>query len=159
MLVPLKIHFLIMMWRLTYMGQLGNMSTFIHIYLPSPTPHRVVGYGYTYPQFLQRYRLPSEEANDALVESSIRQLTRHLETLENGYLAKGRFLTGDRLTVADSVVATILLQTEWLGFKFKMWPKVELWLKLVRAQDYWSDVHAAHKKFLVELENAQYYDD
>ncbi len=121
--------------------------------------YRAVGYSYAYPQFLERYKLPSDVANEALIEYGIRQLTRHLESIEKGYLSKRRFLTGDRLTVADSYVATILLQAEWVGFKFTLWPKVEAWLKTVRCQDFWSEVHASHIKFLEELENAQYMDD
>ena len=108
---------------------------------------------------MERYRLSSEDANEALIESGIKQLTRHLETLEKGYLAKRRFLTGDRLTVADTYVATVLIQAEWVGFKFTMWPKVDSWLKAIKCQDYWADVHVSHKKFLEELENAQYLDD
>ncbi len=113
---------------------------------------------YAYPQFLEKYRLPSDTANDVLVETGLRQLTQHLERLDKGYLCKNKYLTGDRLTVADTFVASVLIQCEWTGFKFKMWPRVETWLKLVRSQTHWSDVHAAHKTFIRELELAQYND-
>ena len=111
---------------------------------------------YVYPQFLEQYRLPTETANQALIDSGIRFLTRHLEALEKGYLAKGKYLTGERLTVADYFVATVLIQTEWVGFNFKMWPKVAAWLRLVRSQDNWALVHAAHRIFVQELERTQY---
>ncbi|CAH1780469.1 unnamed protein product [Owenia fusiformis] len=120
--------------------------------------HRVVGYRYTYPQFLERFRLPSESANEALVESGIQSLTRHLETLEKRYLDKNKYLTGDKLTVADSYVATILLQVEWTAFKFKIWPKVDEWIKRVKQQEFWDTVHKAHDDFVHELEQANMFD-
>ena len=60
------------------------------------------------------------------------------------------------MTVADFYVATILIQTEWVGFNFKLWPKVASWLKLVRSQGHWSTVHTAHRTFVQELERTQY---
>jgi hypothetical protein len=51
---------------------------------------RVVGYRYTYPQFLEKFRLPSDSANEALIESGIKQLTKQLENMERRYLEKSR---------------------------------------------------------------------
>ena len=112
---------------------------------------RVTGYRYAYPQLLEKYRLQNDTANDVLVESGIRQLTKHLERLENKYLSKQRYVCGDRVTVADSYVATTLIQAEWVGFKFTLWPKVENWLRRVKAQDYWEDVHVLHNQFVQQL--------
>ncbi|XP_074645894.1 glutathione S-transferase theta-3-like [Tubulanus polymorphus] len=120
--------------------------------------HRIVGFRYTYPQFLDRYRLPSDAANEALVESGIRELSRLLEVLENRYLEKRKYLCCSELTVADSYVATILIQLKWTTFKFRMWPKVEEWLARVRMQDFWDEVHKAHKEFVKELETSAAFD-
>ncbi|XP_013391146.1 glutathione S-transferase theta-1-like [Lingula anatina] len=114
--------------------------------------HRVVGYYYTYPQFLDRFRLPSDSANEALIEAGIKGMTKHLETLEKRYLQKSPYLVGDEITVADTVVATILCQAEWVGFKFKIWPRVNQWLDNVKQQEFWDRVHDAHYQFLRELE-------
>ena len=82
----------------------------------------------------------------------MRHLAKQLECLETGYLKHHQFLTGDRLTVADSFVATVILQAQWNGFRFQMWPKVERWLRLVRAQEFWSQVHRVHNELVRELE-------
>ena len=115
---------------------------------------RAVGYNYIYPQFLEKYTLPSESANECLVESGLKLLSRHLEILEKKYLEKTRFLVGNRITVADSFIACILVQAEWTGTKLKMWPKVESWLSRVKNQEHWDTVHLSHNLYLRELERA-----
>ena len=91
------------------------------------------------------------------MEHGMRELSRQLEQLETGYLAKQRYLVcGDRPTVADCVVATTLLQAEWVGFKFNMWPKVVAWLRRVRAQEYWGRVHNMHRELLREMDQAPF---
>ena len=62
------------------------------------------------------------------------------------------------MTVADSYIATTLLQAEWIGFKFRLWPKVESWLRRVKAQEYWSEVHAAHRELVTEIEYGPYFE-
>lgn len=119
---------------------------------------RVVGYNYIYPQFLEQYALPVEKSNEVLVESGLKQLGRHLELLEKKYLDKSHFLTGTRVTIADSFVATVLLQAEWSGTRFTMWPKVEKWLSRVKNQVHWDTVHHSHALYLKELERCALFD-
>ncbi|XP_060601873.1 glutathione S-transferase theta-3-like [Ruditapes philippinarum] len=120
--------------------------------------HRAVGHTYIYPQFLEQYALPSESANEVLVEFGLKLLSRQLEILEKKYLEKSQFLTGNRITVADSFVATILLQAEWSGTKFKMWPHVEKWLSRVKNQVHWDTVHMSHSMYLRELERCALFE-
>ncbi|KAL5021709.1 hypothetical protein ScPMuIL_000864 [Solemya velum] len=116
--------------------------------------HRAVGYSYIYPQFLEKYSLTPESANEALIESGLRQLSRHLEILETRYLEKNKYLTGDRISVADSFVASIVVLLEWTGFKFTIWPKVAKWLERTKHQEYWDTVHVTHTDFIKELKRA-----
>ena len=88
------------------------------------------------------------------MESGLKLLSRHLEILEKKYLEKTRFLAGNRITVADTFIACILVQVEWTGTKFKMWPKVEAWLSRVKNQEHWDTVHLSHNVYLRELERA-----
>ena len=113
---------------------------------------RSAGYDLAYPSCLDKYRLPSEAANEELIERGMRHLAKQLECLETGYLKQQPFLTGDRPTVADSFVATVIAQAQWTGFRFQMWPRVEKWLRLVRAQEFWSDVHRVHNGLVRELD-------
>lgn len=120
--------------------------------------HRAVGHNYIYPQFLEQYILPSDKANDVLVEYGLKQLSRQLEILEKKYLEKSHFLTGNRITIADSFVATVLLQAQWSGTKFTMWPHVEKWLSHVQNQVHWDTVHLSHAAFLKELEKCALFE-
>ena len=103
---------------------------------------------------MEKYALNSESANECLVESGLKLLSRHLEIMEKKYLDKNRFLAGNRITVADTYIACILVQVEWTGTKFKMWPKVEAWLSRVKNQENWDTVHLSHNVYLRELERA-----
>ena len=56
---------------------------------------RCVGYMYAYPQVLDRYRLPNDTANETMIQTGIKEISRHLEKIDSGYLAHGnKFLTG-----------------------------------------------------------------
>lgn len=118
--------------------------------------HRAVGYNYIYPQFLEKYALSPEDANESMVEQGLRQVSKHLEIIEKKYFksSKDKFLTGNRLTVADTAVATVLVLLEWTGFKFKMWPQVEAWLNRVKRQHFWDNVHTTHLDFVMQLQRA-----
>jgi len=118
--------------------------------------HRCVGYNYVYPQFLERYALPSHDHTEALVEHSLQRVTSLLETLEKRYLNGSPYLTGGRVTIADSAVATVLVQLEWPAFSFKLWPNVQLWMHRVTHVDFWDTVHQAHYDFTQELKQSRY---
>nr|XP_022343057.1 glutathione S-transferase theta-1-like [Crassostrea virginica] len=115
---------------------------------------RSVGYLYVFPQFLEGYSFSPESANEVVVEKGLRQVTTHLEILENNYLEKSRYLTGSKVTVADTCAASVLVLLEWTGFSFKMWPKVDSWLTRVKQQMFWDEVHTTHNDFVAELERA-----
>ena len=118
-----------------------------------------MGYNYAYPSFLEKHHLASDKATEELVEFGLKGIAKQLETLELHYLSKRKYLAGDRLTVADSFVATTLIQAEWMGFKFQMWPKVENWLRWVKSQEYWVDVHAAQRELIRETEQLPFQFD
>ena len=118
--------------------------------------HRTAGYNLAYPSCLEKYRLKSDQANEELIEFGLKTFAKQLECIERGYLKKSAYLTGDRITVADSFVATVVLQAQWNGFQLQMWPKTEKWLRLVRAQEFWSQVHHDHNELVQELNKSQF---
>lgn len=111
----------------------------------------VLGYKYVYPQLLERYHLPNEAATEELVDKGLSEASELLEALENYYLGDNPFLCGSELTVADSYVATILCQAEWVDFDFKLWPRLWEWLTRVKGQEHWREVHSTHDEFLQKL--------
>lgn len=104
---------------------------------------------------MEKYTLTPESANEALIESGLSQLSRHLEILETRYLENSKYLTGDKMLVADSFVASIVVLLEWTGFKFTIWPKVAKWLERVKHQEFWDTVHVAHTDLIKELKRAK----
>ncbi|KAK3085290.1 hypothetical protein FSP39_001136 [Pinctada imbricata] len=115
---------------------------------------RGIGYNYIYPQFLENYVFTPEKVNEAVVEKGLRMVTNHLEIIEKKYLARQKYLCGDRLTMADTCVAAVVVLLEWTGFGFKMWPKVETWLNRIKQQTFWDEVHTTHNEFVKEIQMA-----
>ncbi|VDI00454.1 glutathione S-transferase [Mytilus galloprovincialis] len=116
--------------------------------------HRVIGYSYIYPQFLDYYSLKTTESNECLIEHGLRQVTKLLEVIENRYLMNNKYLTGPRTTIADTSVATVLVLLEWTNFNYKMWPKVEAWLTRVKQHHFWDEVHVTHTDFVKDIQRS-----
>lgn len=112
----------------------------------------MVGYKYVYPQLLKRYHLSSEVGTEELVERGLEQASELLEAIESWYLRENPFLCGAELTVADSYVATILCQAQWVELDFNLWPKLSEWLVRVKGQEHWKEVHTMHEDFAKKLE-------
>ena len=79
--------------------------------------HRCAGYCVAYPSCVDVYRLSTDAATEELVESGMRKLAKHTEHIEAEHLQNKPYLTGSRATVADSFIATVLLQAQWNGFR------------------------------------------
>lgn len=86
----------------------------------------------------------------------LRTISGLLERLETRYLQRTPYLCGQRITIADMFVATVLVQLEWTTFNFKLWPKVASWLQRVKRVDFWEKVHEEHVGFVKELKAKRY---
>ncbi|ESO82235.1 hypothetical protein LOTGIDRAFT_170146 [Lottia gigantea] len=118
--------------------------------------HRVIGHEYIYPQFLEKYAIPSERLNNAMVEYGLKHVSQKLEIIENRYLKKNKFLTGKTITMADIYAATIVLQLQWTGTTSRMWPNIIQWLARVQREDFWETVHTAHRDYVEELTSGRF---
>ncbi|XP_028391691.1 glutathione S-transferase theta-1-like [Dendronephthya gigantea] len=112
--------------------------------------HSIIGYQLVYPQFLS-----GVEQTETNISAATRKVVDILESTEKKYFGHGsKFLCGEKLTVVDLYVATIVLQLEWVeSVDMKLWPKLNKWLKEVRKQKHWDTVHAKHREFVESLKN------
>ena len=110
-----------------------------------------------YPQFFDASRLPGgAEPSETVINNATRKVAEELESIEKKYFAQDSapFLCGNALSVADTYVATIVVQLEWVeSIDMKLWSKLNLWLKEVYKQEHWDEVHAKHKEFVESLKN------
>ena len=110
-----------------------------------------------YPQFFDASRLPGgAEPSETAINNATRKVVEELESIEKKYFAQGSppFLCGNTLSVADTYVATIVVQLEWVeSVDMKLWSKLNLWLKEVYKQEHWDEVHVKHKEFVESLKN------
>lgn len=96
-----------------------------------------------------------EETAETPNDATMRKVVDILESTEKKHFGLGtKFLCGDKLTVADLYVASILLQLEWMeSVDMKLWPKLNRWLKDIQKQEHWETVHAKHREFVDALKN------
>ena len=116
----------------------------------------VIGYNFIYPQFFDASRLPGgTEPTEAMIDLATRKVVDELELLEKKHFSDGMaYICGDKLTIADIYVATVLVQLEWVEvIDMKLWPKLNRWLKEVRKHPHWNTVHAKHYEFVESLKN------
>ena len=119
----------------------------------------MLGFKHIYPQFIEKYQLSSTEDTESLVVKTATTFSKCLELLEGFYLKSNPYLCGKELTVADNYVATVLCQGEWVDFDLKMWPRVYEWLKKVKQQKEWDEVHEKHTMFLRQLRKDSFGDE
>lgn len=81
---------------------------------------------------------------EATQQAALRTLTNALRALDTGWLQDGRYLTGDRLTLADfaAYVEIGQLRPEFTNvYDFEPFPNVRRWLDEMRQVDCHDDVH------------------
>ena len=90
-----------------------------------------------------------------MIQQATRKVVDELEAMGKKYFSSGApYICGDKLTIADIYVATVLVQLEWLEvIDMKLWPKLNRWLKEVRKHRHWETVHEKHKEFVDSLKN------
>lgn len=119
--------------------------------------HIVIGYKFVYPQFFDEPRHPGDaKSTEMAINNATRKVVEELEAIEKKYFSAqdSSFLCGDVASVADTYVATIIVQLEWVeSMDMKLWSKLNRWLKEVRKQEYWDEVHGKHKEFVESLKN------
>jgi len=120
------------------------------LYWTSSELHKSIGYRTVYPHFMVTYQL-QEDATEALIENGTRELTKHFELIENTFLAKNKYLTGNFPTVADYYIATMIVQLEWINFDITLWPQITKWLTILKSVELWEEVHKKHEGFLDAL--------
>jgi glutathione S-transferase len=77
--------------------------------------------------FLHRAMLPAQQRDAKIADAGEAKLVRPLRVLD-GELAKRRFLLGDRFTVADLNVASVLGITPMARIDLEPYPNVQRWL-------------------------------
>ena len=113
--------------------------------------YRVMGYSFIYPQLYAHHRKEPEEVNRGTIEWGREQTMQALSLLDRHWLAQGRFLCGDRMTLADFFGAPIVAQLELIRADLAPFANLTRWMGEMRRLASWEGVHAAHARYGASL--------
>ena len=75
---------------------------------------------------VQKFFVPEEKRNPAVVEAAAKALERPLAVLD-GSLASSEYLLGDQFTIADLNVAAVMLLLQMVGHDYSHHQNVQRW--------------------------------
>jgi len=103
--------------------------------------YRDWGYNLCYPQMFPHHKRRSDEAQEATVQWGLEKTQRWLQLLNDHWLGGGRkYLTGDRITIADYLGAGILGVSQVVRFDLSKYPNVAAWFGRMQKLPHWAEV-------------------
>lgn len=119
--------------------------------------YRDYAYNVVYPQIYPHHKRPDEATQKGTLEWGKQLTKKWLTVLNDHWLGKGnKFLTGDRLTIADIFGYSLLTAGMVTRDDFKAYPNVDRWIKEVEKLGSWKDVNAALAGFRDYVKDQQF---
>ena len=69
-----------------------------------------------------------------MLELGLRNTSQQLDTLEEQYFDKSKFMCGEKETIVDYYAAIILIELEKVQFDFSKWEKTKCWFTEMRSK-------------------------
>lgn len=119
--------------------------------------YRDYAYNVVYPQIYAHHKRPDDSTQKGTIEWGKANTKKWLTILNDHWLGQGnKFLTGDKLTIADIFGYALLTCGMVTRDEFKDYPNVERWVKTVEALPSWKDVNAALAGFRDYVKDQQF---
>jgi glutathione S-transferase len=119
--------------------------------------YRDWGYNLCYPQLFPHHKRPTDAGQKVAVDWGNERSQFWLQVLDRHFLGDGRnYLTGERITVADYFVASIVALGEMIRFDLAQYPNVSAWLGRMKTLDHWAPVSEALDGFAASLEGQSF---
>jgi glutathione S-transferase len=116
--------------------------------------YRDYGYGVVYPQIYPHHKRPTDEVQKGTIEWGKTLTKKWLQVLNDVWLGKGnKFLTGDKMTIADVFGAALLTSGHVTRDSFKDYPNIDRWLKNVGSLANWNKINEAMEGFRKAVES------
>lgn len=118
--------------------------------------YRVLGYNFIYPQLYAHHRREPEEVNQGTIHWGRQRTAQYLQLLDEHWLGKNRFLSGDELTLADYFGAPIVAQLELIRANLAPFENISRWMGDMRKLPSWQQVHAMHTQYAASLADRKF---
>ncbi len=110
-------------------------------------------YGLIYAQLFPNHRRPSEESQSVTVAWGREKSQRWLKILDTHLRDSGKYLCGDRVTLADYVGVEMVAAGDVVRCQFADYPNVRRWLGTMKGLKSWARVHEAVDGFAASLKD------
>ncbi len=119
--------------------------------------YRDYAYNVVYPQIYAHHKRPDDSTQKGTIEWGKANTKKWLTVLNDHWLGQGnKFLTGDKLTIADIFGYALLTCGMVTRDEFKDYPNVDRWVKTVEGLPSWKDVNAALAGFRDYVKDQQF---
>jgi glutathione S-transferase len=105
--------------------------------------YRDYGYNVVYPQIYAHHKRPDDATHQGTIEWGKTNTRKWLTVLNDHWLGKKKFLTGDKLTIADIFGYALITCGMVTRDQFKDFPNIERWIKEVEKLPSWAKINAA----------------
>ena len=105
--------------------------------------YRDYAYGLAYPQLFPHHKRPTEEIHKGTIEWGKKQAQEWFRLLNEVWIGKKPYVTGDQITIADYFGACLVTLGEVIRCDFKKYPNIEAWLGRMRKLSAWNKINEA----------------
>lgn len=105
--------------------------------------YRDYGYNVVYPQIYAHHKRPDDATHQGTIEWGKTNTRKWLTVLNDHWLGKKKFLTGDKMTIADIFGYALITCGMVTRDQFKDFPNIERWIKEVENLPSWAKINAA----------------
>jgi glutathione S-transferase len=105
--------------------------------------YRDFGYGLCYPQLFPHHKRPTEAAQSATVQWGLDRSRTWLQTLNDTWLAKGPYVSGNSITIADYLGSCLVTLGEVTRTDFSKFQNVNAWIGRMKTLKSWGKVNEA----------------
>jgi len=114
--------------------------------------YREYGYHLVYPQIFPHHKRQTDDINRATAEWGRDKARASFKILNDNVLGDGRkFLTGDKVTIADYFGAGIVTLGETIGVDISSYPNVSRWIANMKAMPSWARTNEIFNGFVGSL--------
>ncbi|WP_164871870.1 glutathione S-transferase family protein [Solirhodobacter olei] len=119
--------------------------------------YRDWGYNLCYPQLFPHHKRQTDDAHRLTIEWGLKNSQFWLQVLNDYWLGHGKpWLTGDRITIADYFLGSIVALGEMVGSDFSNYPRIRAWLDRVKALPHWKEISAELDGFAASVKEQEF---
>ncbi len=118
--------------------------------------YRDWAYGLIYPQVFPHHKRPNDAIQQGTLAWAKERVAFWLQVLNDHWIGKKKYLTGDEITIADYFCIALLTLGESIGVNFKQYPNVDRWMGTMKQLKNWKQINEVFYGFVESNKGKQF---